>query len=74
MKYVPVSLHSTLRKTRWSAQLNIVKPVVKHLATLQIAVEDAELLKPQPHVHTELQSIKEHVATFEYSLLSTIWI
>jgi hypothetical protein len=72
-KHVPVSLHA-ISKTRWSARINAVKPVVKHLSTIRAAVEGAELLNLQPHARAGLQSIKEYLDTFECIPLSTIWI
>jgi hypothetical protein len=70
-KHVPVSLHA-ISKTRWSARINAVEPVAKHLSTIRAAVEEAEILNLQPHARTELQSIKEYFDTFECILLSAI--
>jgi hypothetical protein len=68
-----VSLHA-ISETRWSAQINAVEPVAKHLSTIRAAVEEVELLNLQPHARTGLQSTKEYFDTFECILLSKIWI
>lgn len=72
-KVVKFSLHS-ISTTRWSARIEAVKPLANHLSSIKAAVEEAELLNLQPHVRSELHSIKQYLVTFECVLLSTLWL
>ena len=55
---------------KWSARIDVVKPVSKHLSNIRAAAEEAEPLTFR-NIQTELQPIKKYLVIFELLLLST---
>ena len=59
-QYLPVSLHNSISKIRWSAWIDSVNPVVHHLISLRQALCELESFNLTSLPRTELNSIQEY--------------
>lgn len=73
-EHLPVSLHK-MSKTRWSARIDCVRPIARHLDSVRNAVAElSEVTNLTAECKSDLQGIKKYLDTFECVLMSAIWI
>ncbi|XP_065672106.1 zinc finger MYM-type protein 1-like [Hydra vulgaris] len=72
-QHVPASLHG-ISKTRWSARIEAVKPVARHLNSLRTALKELQSLNLTVSAQSELQSIQKYLSKFECIVMSSLWM
>ncbi|XP_065650734.1 zinc finger MYM-type protein 1-like [Hydra vulgaris] len=72
-QHVSASLHG-ISKTRWSARIEAVKPVARHLNSLRTALKELQSLNLTVSAQSELQSIQKYLSKFECSAMSSLWM
>ncbi|XP_065658749.1 zinc finger MYM-type protein 1-like [Hydra vulgaris] len=72
-QHVSASLHG-ISKTRWSARIEAVKPVARHLNSLRTALKELQSLNLTVSAQSELQSIQKYLSKFECIVMSSLWM
>ena len=67
------SLHST-SATRWSARVDSVRPIIKHLHQLTAALALLGDLNLTPETRAVVRGVVHYVKTFECLMLGSIWL
>jgi hypothetical protein len=67
-----MSLHS-LSTTRWSARIESVKPLVRNLPGIFVAIEKVLKTNLTVEVRAELLGLQKYFQSFEFLVLSRIW-
>lgn len=71
-KHTGVSLHS-MSKTRWSARIECVRPVVKQTKGIINAINEVLTTNLKVEVRADLLGTKKYIRTFEFVVLAHIW-
>lgn len=69
---VPNNLHS-MSQTRWSARVDSVKPIARHLPGVLKALDDVLKLNLTSECRRDVLGLQKHLKTFNFLLLSSIW-
>lgn len=71
--YIGCSLHK-LSQTRWSARVESVKPIARHLPLIRQAIIKCKDLNLSSECKTEIQGIEHYMKSFKCVLMATIWL
>ena len=71
--YIGCSLHN-LSQTRWSARVESVKPIAKHLPLIKHAIVKCKELNLSSECKIELQGIEQYMKSFKCVLMATVWL